>query len=205
MQETDNASFTSHPSLSSIVNSEEQVQKDVQRTLSMSSENHSDAFFSADEDLNSRSSSLRNSVLSPKEPREREENVAVKMYLLFRFVAFRCVVFVIKRFLADRRNSPASRAFWWIVLGIKEQLRIPSRKTAGFGCPRTEAITKYTLRNIEVSAATIEYAFALLSYINFLESNFLDLTILLLNFSGDRATFYSGRFGYASPTSPKYQ
>ncbi|KAK9874269.1 hypothetical protein WA026_002622 [Henosepilachna vigintioctopunctata] len=46
--------------------SEERLQKEVQRTTSMSSENHSEAFFSADEDLhlNSRSSSLRNSILS---------------------------------------------------------------------------------------------------------------------------------------------
>lgn len=42
---------------------EENLQKAVQRTTSMSSENQSDAFFSADEDLNSRSSSLRNSML----------------------------------------------------------------------------------------------------------------------------------------------
>lgn len=82
MQETDNVklvdSFESHHSLSSRVNSEEQMQKDVQRTLSMSSENHSEAF-SADEDLNSRSSSLRNSMLSSKDVASKQENVAIKM------------------------------------------------------------------------------------------------------------------------------
>jgi len=48
---------------------EENLSKEVQRTLSMSSENHSEAFYSADEDISqhigksaSRTSSLRNSV-----------------------------------------------------------------------------------------------------------------------------------------------
>lgn len=45
---------------------DEKLLKEVQRTTSMSSENYSEAFYSADEDLNinSRSSSLRNSILS---------------------------------------------------------------------------------------------------------------------------------------------
>lgn len=44
----------------------------------MSSENHSEAFFSADEDINSRSSSLRNSLLSAKGVLTREETPPVK-------------------------------------------------------------------------------------------------------------------------------
>lgn len=58
--------------------SDEQLQKaaEVQRTISMSSENHSEAFFSADEDMNinSRSSSLRNSVLSSNGTLTRQES-----------------------------------------------------------------------------------------------------------------------------------
>ncbi|KAL3270941.1 hypothetical protein HHI36_021446 [Cryptolaemus montrouzieri] len=59
--------------------SEERLQKEVQRTTSMSSENHSEAFFSADEDLhlNSRSSSLRNSILSTGGILIRQERQAV--------------------------------------------------------------------------------------------------------------------------------
>jgi hypothetical protein len=48
---------------------EENLQKEVQRTVSMSSENHSEAFYSAEEDINqhvgmsaSRTSSLRHSI-----------------------------------------------------------------------------------------------------------------------------------------------
>ncbi|XP_017781272.1 PREDICTED: uncharacterized protein KIAA1109 isoform X3 [Nicrophorus vespilloides] len=57
--------------------SEEQLQKEVQRTISMSSENHSEAFFSADEDMhiNSRSSSLRNSMLSSNGTLTRQNSV----------------------------------------------------------------------------------------------------------------------------------
>lgn len=48
----------------------------------MSSENHSEAFFSADEDINSRSSSLRNSLLSAKGVLSREETTTppIKTY-----------------------------------------------------------------------------------------------------------------------------
>lgn len=51
------------------MSSDEKFQQEVQRTTSMSSENHSEAFFSADEDIhfNSGSSSLRNSILSSGE------------------------------------------------------------------------------------------------------------------------------------------
>ncbi|KAF5303327.1 hypothetical protein FQA39_LY10066 [Lamprigera yunnana] len=58
----------SHHSLSTKINSDEQLQKAIQRTMSISSENHSEAFFSADEDLtiNSHSSSLRNSLVGSK-------------------------------------------------------------------------------------------------------------------------------------------
>ena len=58
----------SHHSLSMDVN-DENICKEVQRTVSMSSENHSEAFYSADEDVSqqvgmsaSRTSSLRHSV-----------------------------------------------------------------------------------------------------------------------------------------------
>ncbi|CAH1991192.1 unnamed protein product [Acanthoscelides obtectus] len=59
-------SSESHHSLGGCISSDEKFMKDVQRTTSMSSENHSELFYSADEDvnLNSRSSSLRNSILS---------------------------------------------------------------------------------------------------------------------------------------------
>ncbi|KAF7285801.1 hypothetical protein GWI33_009982 [Rhynchophorus ferrugineus] len=56
---------------------EEQLLKEVQRTTSMSSENHSEAFFSADEDLNSRSSSLRNSILSSGDAFTKQESSSV--------------------------------------------------------------------------------------------------------------------------------
>ncbi|CAH0548963.1 unnamed protein product [Brassicogethes aeneus] len=51
----------------------------VQRTTSMSSENHSEAFFSADEDVNvnSRSSSLRNSILCHGEVLTRQDSNSV--------------------------------------------------------------------------------------------------------------------------------
>lgn len=51
----------------------------VQRTTSMSSENHSEAFFSADEDVNiaSRSSSLRNSILSSGDTFVKQESSSV--------------------------------------------------------------------------------------------------------------------------------
>lgn len=58
----------SHHSLS-VEAAEENLRKEVQRTVSMSSENHSEAFFSADEDTSqhvgmsaSRTSSLRHSI-----------------------------------------------------------------------------------------------------------------------------------------------
>ncbi|CAG9772767.1 unnamed protein product [Ceutorhynchus assimilis] len=65
MSKSFNAS-ESHHSLGGMISNEERLLKEVQRTTSMSSENHSEAFFSADEDVNlaSRSSSLRNSILS---------------------------------------------------------------------------------------------------------------------------------------------
>ncbi|KAK4878280.1 hypothetical protein RN001_010786 [Aquatica leii] len=58
----------SHHSLSTKMSSDEQLQKAIQRTVSISSENHSEAFFSADEDLNvnSQNSSLRNSLVGSK-------------------------------------------------------------------------------------------------------------------------------------------
>lgn len=56
-----NSSESRH-SLNARIKSEEQVQ----RTFSMSSENHSEAFFSADEDLNSRSSASKPVVPAPK-------------------------------------------------------------------------------------------------------------------------------------------
>lgn len=58
---------------------DESLLKEVQRTTSMSSENHSEAFFSADEDinLNSRSSSLRNSILSAGDAFTKQESSSV--------------------------------------------------------------------------------------------------------------------------------
>lgn len=55
----------SHYSLGGRISSDEKMKNEIQRTISMSSENHSEAFFSADEDgnVNSRSSSLRSSML----------------------------------------------------------------------------------------------------------------------------------------------
>ncbi|CAG9815067.1 unnamed protein product [Phaedon cochleariae] len=69
----------SHHSLGACISTSERLQKEVQRTTSMSSENHSEAFFSADEDvnLNSRSSSLRNSVLSSGDTLVRQESSSV--------------------------------------------------------------------------------------------------------------------------------
>lgn len=67
----------SHHSLKTRMCSEETVQAEVQRTISMSSENHSEAFFSADEDFNSnnsRSSSLRNSILSSNTTLTRQDS-----------------------------------------------------------------------------------------------------------------------------------
>lgn len=57
-------SSESHHSLSTRLGSEERLRQEVQRTVSMSSENQSEAFFSADEELNpSRTSSLRHSMI----------------------------------------------------------------------------------------------------------------------------------------------
>ncbi|KAJ8956249.1 hypothetical protein NQ318_014981 [Aromia moschata] len=69
----------SHHSLGGGISSDERLQKEVQRTTSMSSENHSEAFFSADEDvnLNSRSSSLRNSILSAGDTFTRQDSNSV--------------------------------------------------------------------------------------------------------------------------------
>lgn len=69
-------SSESHHSLKSRICSDEQLQKEVQRTISMSSENHSETFFSADEDFNSnsRSSSLRNSILSSNTTLTRQDS-----------------------------------------------------------------------------------------------------------------------------------
>ncbi|CAH1110220.1 unnamed protein product [Psylliodes chrysocephalus] len=68
----------SHNSLSQM-SSDEKFQQEVQRTTSMSSENHSEAFFSADEDIhfNSGSSSLRNSILSSGETLVRQDSNSV--------------------------------------------------------------------------------------------------------------------------------
>ncbi|RZC33149.1 hypothetical protein BDFB_010677, partial [Asbolus verrucosus] len=68
----------SHHSLGDRISSDERIQKEVQRTTSMSSENQSEAFFSADEDiLNSRSSSLRNSILSAGGTLTRQDSSSV--------------------------------------------------------------------------------------------------------------------------------
>lgn len=70
----------SHHSLNGRITSfDEKLQKEVQRTTSMSSENQSEAFFSADEDIhtNSRSSSLRNSILSSGEILIRQDSNSV--------------------------------------------------------------------------------------------------------------------------------
>lgn len=59
----------SHHSLSADID-EETLRKEVQRTVSMSSENHSEAFYSADEETGvstSRTSSLRHSVILPRQ------------------------------------------------------------------------------------------------------------------------------------------
>ncbi|KAH0953833.1 hypothetical protein HN011_011903 [Eciton burchellii] len=58
----------SHHSLYTRTSSEERLKQEVQRTVSMSSENHSEAFYSADEDMShglsgSRTSSLRQSII----------------------------------------------------------------------------------------------------------------------------------------------
>ncbi|XP_046477858.1 bridge-like lipid transfer protein family member 1 isoform X1 [Neodiprion pinetum] len=58
----------SHHSLCARSDSEERLRQEVQRTISMSSENHSEAFYSADEDIShglggSRTSSLRQSIV----------------------------------------------------------------------------------------------------------------------------------------------
>ncbi|XP_014476117.1 PREDICTED: uncharacterized protein KIAA1109 isoform X1 [Dinoponera quadriceps] len=58
----------SHHSLYIRTSSEERLKQEVQRTISMSSENHSEAFYSADEDMShglsgSRTSSLRQSIV----------------------------------------------------------------------------------------------------------------------------------------------
>lgn len=68
----------SHHSLGRM-SSDEKLQNEVQRTTSMSSENHSEAFYSADEDmnLNSRSSSLRNSILSAGDTLVRQDSSSV--------------------------------------------------------------------------------------------------------------------------------
>ncbi|KAG5893448.1 hypothetical protein JTB14_012167 [Gonioctena quinquepunctata] len=73
-----NVSESNHSLIGSI-SLEEKFQKEVQRTTSMSSENHSEAFFSADEDIyqNSRSSSLRNSILSSGDTFVRQETNSV--------------------------------------------------------------------------------------------------------------------------------
>ncbi|XP_060534290.1 bridge-like lipid transfer protein family member 1 [Cylas formicarius] len=74
MSKSFNAS-ESHHSLGGIVQSEEKLLHEVQRTTSISSENHSEAFFSADEDINvnSRSSSLKNSILNSGDGFTRQE------------------------------------------------------------------------------------------------------------------------------------
>lgn len=56
----------SHHSLHARIGSEEKLKYEVQRTISMSSENHSEAFFSADEEVtgsSSRASSLKRSAI----------------------------------------------------------------------------------------------------------------------------------------------
>ncbi|KAK9751645.1 hypothetical protein QE152_g4782 [Popillia japonica] len=68
----------SHHSLGASISSDEHAQRElvVQRTISMSSENQSEAFFSADEEmnLNSRCSSLRNSMLSSNGTLTRQDS-----------------------------------------------------------------------------------------------------------------------------------
>ncbi|XP_050315619.1 transmembrane protein KIAA1109 isoform X2 [Anthonomus grandis grandis] len=78
MSKSFNASESIH-SLGGMITSEEKLLKEVQRTTSMSSENHSEAFFSADEDINlaSRSSSLRNSILSSGDAFPKQESSSV--------------------------------------------------------------------------------------------------------------------------------
>ncbi|XP_066144647.1 bridge-like lipid transfer protein family member 1 isoform X4 [Euwallacea fornicatus] len=78
MSKSFNAS-ESHHSLGGMISNEEKLLKEVQRTTSMSSENQSEAFFSADEDVNiaSRSSSLRNSILSSGDAFAKQESSSV--------------------------------------------------------------------------------------------------------------------------------
>lgn len=83
----------SHHSLGNGITSDERLQKEVQRTTSMSSENHSEAFFSAEEDiLNSRSSSLRNSILSSGGTLIRQDSNSVPSQRFFLFFFFSKIV-----------------------------------------------------------------------------------------------------------------
>lgn len=64
--------FDSDQSINSKILSEEEVNGEVQRTISLTSENPSEAFFSADEDMNtSRSSSLRTSIIDRVNQKKR--------------------------------------------------------------------------------------------------------------------------------------
>lgn len=68
----------SHHSLYARIGSEERLRSQVQRTISMSSENHSEAFFSADEEMtgsSSRASSLKRSGVGSGNVLHRQDSV----------------------------------------------------------------------------------------------------------------------------------
>ncbi|KAG7214078.1 hypothetical protein KM043_001440 [Ampulex compressa] len=73
----------SHHSLCLRSDSEERLKQEVQRTISMSSENHSEAFYSADEDTShglsgSRTSSLRQSIVGSGSVLNRNDSIKKK-------------------------------------------------------------------------------------------------------------------------------
>lgn len=64
--------FDSDQSINTKILSEEEISREVQRTISLTSENPSEAFFSADEDMHtSRSSSLRTGVIDRVNQKKR--------------------------------------------------------------------------------------------------------------------------------------
>lgn len=64
--------FDSDQSINSKILSEEEISREVQRTISLTSEHPSEAFFSADEDMNtSRSGSLRTSIIDRVNQKKR--------------------------------------------------------------------------------------------------------------------------------------
>lgn len=64
--------FDSNQSINSKILSEEEISREVQRTISLTSEHPSEAFFSADEDMNtSRSGSLRTSIIDRVNQKKR--------------------------------------------------------------------------------------------------------------------------------------